>query len=265
MDCLVTRLKAVVNNPNLPILETMQQFTLDAITASGNSTMTDAQKWALNHFFYQMGAISNSELWQKIKFLGLPIICNDNLNKALTNYVDNTDGNVFTGEFVSHGLVGAKNSNKNEINYTADTIYDICALAFYTKSGVPSEANEVNAAGIAGGVSSILRFTKSEAHTYLQYQSQYGYYESGALRGIGAIASADSDISFLGYADDIVYPTNSGRSRATDSPATDAYAVINGLTELPTGISITAIGLTVAEGEKIMKACATLVEAFVTE
>lgn len=73
-NCLVTRLKAVVNNDSLPVLETMQQFTLDAIARSGNNTLTDEQKLALNHFFYQIGAISNNELWQSIDTLLIPII-----------------------------------------------------------------------------------------------------------------------------------------------------------------------------------------------
>lgn len=73
-NCLVTRLKAVVNNDSLPVLETMQQFTLDAIARSGNNTLTDEQKNALNHFFYQIGAVSNNELWQSIDNLFIPII-----------------------------------------------------------------------------------------------------------------------------------------------------------------------------------------------
>lgn len=73
-NCLVTRLKAVVNNDSLPVLETMQQFTLDAIARSGNNTLTDEQKIALNHFFYQIGAVSNNELWQSVDTLLLPII-----------------------------------------------------------------------------------------------------------------------------------------------------------------------------------------------
>lgn len=85
-NCLITKLNAVVDNPNLPILEVMQQFTLDAITESGNSVMTDDQKWALNHFFYQIGAIDNSGIYAKLECLYMPLICNQNLNKALVDY-----------------------------------------------------------------------------------------------------------------------------------------------------------------------------------
>lgn len=73
-NCLVTKLKAAVNNPDLPVLERMQQFTLDAITASGNASMTDAQKIALNHFFYQIGAIHQDGVWSKINVLLIPML-----------------------------------------------------------------------------------------------------------------------------------------------------------------------------------------------
>lgn len=88
-NCLITKLDAIVNDDTLPVLETMQQFTLDAITASGNETMADAQKASLNHFFYQIGAIDNNALWAKIKLLLLPMVCNKNIAKSLINYTTN--------------------------------------------------------------------------------------------------------------------------------------------------------------------------------
>lgn len=104
-NCLVTNLKVTVNNPNLPILETMKQFTLDAIALSGNNVMTETQKYALNHFFYQVGAISNNELWQKVKHLFMPMICNDNAEKAYTDYVlDIVTAAAGSPTFVNHGL-----------------------------------------------------------------------------------------------------------------------------------------------------------------
>lgn len=89
-NCLITKLKATVNNPNLPIIETMQQFTLDAIAASGNSSMTDDQKWALNYFFYQIGAITDSSIYSKLIYLGLPMIAGD-LAGATLNYKGNVE------------------------------------------------------------------------------------------------------------------------------------------------------------------------------
>lgn len=73
-NCLITRLKAVVNDDSLPVVETMQQFTLDAISKSGNESLTDSQKLALNHFFYQVGAIGNTGIWSKIRTIFIPII-----------------------------------------------------------------------------------------------------------------------------------------------------------------------------------------------
>lgn len=91
MDCLVRKLKAKVNNPNLPAFETMQQFTLNAITASGNLSMTDEQKYALNHAFYLLGAIENSALWQKVDYLLLPII-GESLDYFRYDYKNSTNG-----------------------------------------------------------------------------------------------------------------------------------------------------------------------------
>lgn len=89
-SCLVTRLRGVVDNPNLPVIETMQQFTLDAIAASGNTLMTEAQKYALNHFFFQIGAIEETGIFAKTKYLFLPMICGSVKAKTLVNYIDNT-------------------------------------------------------------------------------------------------------------------------------------------------------------------------------
>lgn len=85
-NCLVTTLKDSVNNPNLPYLEVMQQITLDAIAASGNSSMTDAQKLALNHFFYQIGAVKGqNSVYTKIYSMVLPLLASDS-EHALYDY-----------------------------------------------------------------------------------------------------------------------------------------------------------------------------------
>jgi hypothetical protein len=87
-NCLVTKLKATVNNPNLPILKTdISDFTKAAILASGNDSMTETQKWALDSFFESIGAITNSVLWQKIKILYIPTIAGE-VAKAFVNYAD---------------------------------------------------------------------------------------------------------------------------------------------------------------------------------
>lgn len=108
MKCFVRQLRESVNNPDLPVFETMQQFTLDAITASGNVAMTDAQKWALNHFFYQIGAIVNAGIFAKMKFLFMPVICNENQTTALYDYKRKTNIELSwsTIAFSDKGLIG---------------------------------------------------------------------------------------------------------------------------------------------------------------
>ena len=107
-NCLVTRLKTVVNDDSLPVIETMQQFTLDAIAASGNNNMTDAQKWALNHFFYSIGAISNSGIYSKLQVLGLPFI-GTSLGTALHNYIVGgaSPANIVPTASFSDGIIGS--------------------------------------------------------------------------------------------------------------------------------------------------------------
>lgn len=83
--CLLTQLDTIVNDSNLPVIEVMQQVTLDAITKSGNTQMTDAQKFALNHLFYALGAANNNEIWQNVTYLFLPLISATD-SAALSDY-----------------------------------------------------------------------------------------------------------------------------------------------------------------------------------
>lgn len=186
MECLVIKLKGTVSDSSLPVLETMQQFTLNAINASGNDSMTEAQKWALNHFFYEIGAIENTPLWQKINVLVMPMICNDNLGRALVNYVDNavTAGNA-KWAFENHGLVVAqgedggtranlaKKFNGNGWNLscifltTASSIRNIASpatLRIYSGAGTFSDfgAGGTSYTFIGRALSQSTTFTKSE-------------------------------------------------------------------------------------------------------
>lgn len=83
-NCLVTTLKGTVSNPNLPVLESIQQFTLDAITRGGR-TLTEEQTYWLNHFFYAVGAIAENQLWNKVAVCLLPIIASGK-NDAIKDY-----------------------------------------------------------------------------------------------------------------------------------------------------------------------------------
>ena len=115
-NCLVTKLSASADNPTLPVFETMEQFTLDAIVASGNNNMTDAQKVALNHFFYEIGAIDNDGIYSKLDFLYLPLICNQNVSKAFVDYkgsyTKESSSFVNTPVFSGNGLTSSDTSKK---------------------------------------------------------------------------------------------------------------------------------------------------------
>lgn len=117
-NCLVTRLKAVVDNPSLPVMETMQQFTLNAIAASGNDAMTDAQKWALNHFFYQIGAISNSGIYSKLQALILPVIAGSKTGALYNHKVGGTSASEVSANvtFADGGFTATSN-NTNICSY----------------------------------------------------------------------------------------------------------------------------------------------------
>lgn len=92
---LVTKLKATVDNPTLPVLHVMQQYTLDAIAASGNNSVTDNQKWALNELFYALDKYDMTEdsIWNKIEVIYLPLIAGS-ISNAAVNYKDLTSYHI---------------------------------------------------------------------------------------------------------------------------------------------------------------------------
>lgn len=148
MKCLVKTLNVVVNNPDLPVLETMQQFTLNAIAASGNSSMTDAQKWALNRFFHQIGAISNNETWQKVKCLIIPMICGDNKATVYTDYTTNTvHASSYKGDdgFVNHGFTKLENDMPYVFgtNVFTGNSNNLSAVYVTMATGIPTDDGSV--------------------------------------------------------------------------------------------------------------------------
>lgn len=84
-------------------------FTIAAIAASGNTTMSNNQKIALNTFFKQIGATqgSTSQIFGKMKFIYLPMIAAD-VAKALVNYkTNNVDFAPSSDDYQirNHGIV----------------------------------------------------------------------------------------------------------------------------------------------------------------
>lgn len=100
----------------------LHPFTKSAIQASGNTTLTNKQKSALNALFLAMGVDGSNNVMSKMRYMYLPILCND-VTKALVNYAS-ADFNVDKvldqnqWELRNHGLVGKNNSSTNAITLT---------------------------------------------------------------------------------------------------------------------------------------------------
>ena len=67
----------------------LNEFTLAAISASGNTMMDEGQMTALDNFFTSIGAIDGNGIYAKLDLLLLPMICAD-VSFAFVNYVGNT-------------------------------------------------------------------------------------------------------------------------------------------------------------------------------
>lgn len=76
------------NLGQVEITAELNEFTKAAIAASGNLTMNDMQKSALNTFFNKVGAFTSTGIWAKTHYAWLPIISGD-LDKAFLNYKSN--------------------------------------------------------------------------------------------------------------------------------------------------------------------------------
>lgn len=68
---------------------TLNAYTLAAIEASGNTGMTDTQKFALDDLFIAMGVDGSNNVMSKIRKLYIPMLATEVAN-ALINYADNT-------------------------------------------------------------------------------------------------------------------------------------------------------------------------------
>lgn len=110
-NCLVTRLKEVVNDNSLPLFINISDYE-EFISASGNTGMTDAQKLAVAEAFALIGAKSNGTIWNKIKYLYLPILSAD-LAHSLVEYktkVALTPADYVA--FANHGIYATDNTNQ---------------------------------------------------------------------------------------------------------------------------------------------------------
>lgn len=101
----------------------LSQFTLDAIAASGK-VMTDEQKYALEDFFSNVGAIDNNGIWAKLDKVYIPFIGAD-VTKGLMNYKNNNLDNTLNADnltLVNGGVrvSGSSNVTSADANNAVD-------------------------------------------------------------------------------------------------------------------------------------------------
>lgn len=121
MKGFVKVLDVDTNNSNLPILEAMEDYTLALIAAVGNNEMTDSQKWALNHFLIEIGAVDKSGIFLKLKTLLLPVIAKD-VQGALYDLV--TESSRYTSQSIIFNDHSIKNNTSSTIN-----VFDVTAAS----------------------------------------------------------------------------------------------------------------------------------------
>lgn len=120
-----------IGHITLPI--DLDDFTLSAISASGNENMTDLQKSSLNDFFENIGAFgTKSSIFQKLEILMLPIICSD-VTFGLVDYKGGGKIEVSANdwELVSRGIKSKSEVSAKTIASSARTIKNK-TIGFYT-------------------------------------------------------------------------------------------------------------------------------------
>ena len=117
----------------------LSDFTKAALSASGNTSLSDEQKLALDNFFINIGAVSNTGIWRKIKVLFLPILAADK-ERAFTNYVGNTriSATLSNWDFADGALKAIDNSAGSSVRLFESVKFDFTdtTVGFYDNHGM---------------------------------------------------------------------------------------------------------------------------------
>lgn len=136
------------NIGQIPVPRELTAFTKNAIKASGNTSMTEEQKLALDDFFINIGAPNNSGIFSKLEVLILPMICTD-VTKAFTNFKDNSVIPLSSTSFTLQNN-GIKSINDSIIpGFTVNRgLKNSCMMIYNTELYDNSETRNLNGAGL---------------------------------------------------------------------------------------------------------------------
>lgn len=202
------------------------EFTTAAITASGNSSMTSAEKVALDTFFETIGAFDSSGIFAQMDYIFLPMIAGS-LDYALVNYVDNSTPltpSSSTYTLQDRGLIGLSStaSSNSRLTITDSEDFD---LSNFSLIGMPmSYLNTCYFARVYSATTSSYRstiYTVKNSSSQQTITNMYGtgsqYYAtsistSTATEALPLAVSHDSSSTYLCVTDGAI---NSGSTNAS--------------------------------------------------
>lgn len=164
------------NLGQVEITTELDAFTKAAIVASGNTSMTDVQKSALNTFFKKLGAFGATGVWSKIHYAWMPII-GGSLDKAFLNYKSNEVNVVPKSEYWSlvdggikslqSGVDGRNNFKSTDIitgnNLSVACLYIDTSASNLILVSLGKDYYERNiTGGVSGGGDSLCEITKHD-------------------------------------------------------------------------------------------------------
>lgn len=140
----------------------LNPFTIAAIEASGNQSLTDEQKLSLDIFFEELGAFGTlSNLWEKMSLVFLPIIAGA-LNKSLVNYKDNTvmatpSSSYFALANGSLNVIQTTDIGAGAVELNTNMKIDLSdfSMFLYDRSRITSSANDMGIGSKASHKNSI--------------------------------------------------------------------------------------------------------------
>lgn len=206
------------NNLGKIYVGVLDNFTKAAITASGNSSMTDGQKAALNTFFETLGAFGTaSSIWSKLDKVYLPLIADDVAN-AMINYVDNSADTTPSSDYWqlrNRGIVGSfETRTADSLTYTKNNFFiDVLNLSVMTLATENNTSKTLRGLLYYMGSNGSSRFTMSDTLTNAGSRTML-------YAGIAPSGSAQLLVS-----DDAGYSKNKAIGFSVNS-ATDVSAIL---------------------------------------